>query len=43
MGEGRRAKDRKSVRSLWNMVYISKEKFREERRELHNRMRALGS
>lgn len=25
------------------MVYISKEKFREERRELHNRMRALGS
>ena len=24
-----RAKDRKSVRSLWNMVYISKEKFRE--------------
>jgi len=37
-GEG---KDRKSVRSLWNTVYISKEKFREDWRELNNRMRAL--
>lgn len=35
------AKDRKSVRSLWNMGYISQERFREDWIELNNRMRAL--